>query len=188
MEEKKKDMREIPIPQWPTRTITSKLSGQWAVFFQGEEDAPIVNPESCIGMEYITNPRTDRPASTCLNELAKLTATQRPRAETTLGRPLDSFTLHRMRRQKEADDQRLGVEGAATLVGTGETVPALGRSWRRFGQTAQSPINVDVPAVSPFHNVGMKAPPRIRPRPNKRVPVPLCPRFGKKVRNFFVED
>jgi hypothetical protein len=188
MEEKKKDMRQIPIPQWSTRRMTSKLSGQWAVFFQDDEDAPLVNPESCINMEYITNPRTDRPASTCLTSLTKLAATQRPRADTSLSRRIDSFTLHRMRLQKEADAQQLGIAAAETSVRQRGTEPVLARSWPMFAQAAQSPINVHVPAVSPFHTMKVRVPPRIRPHGNKRMAVLLSPRFGKKVRNFSVED
>jgi hypothetical protein len=116
LEEKKKDMQQIPIPQWSMRSMTSKLSGQWAPFFQEDEDAPLVNAESCIDMEYITNPRTDRPASTCLTSLAKLTAVQRLRAETSLSRRIDSFTLHRMRLQKEADAQHIGIAATTASV------------------------------------------------------------------------
>jgi hypothetical protein len=108
MEVPRRDLRKIPMPQWPARSMSAKQSGPWAVFFQGEDDRPLVNPESLTTAEYLTNPKTQRLAST-----TKF-AHSLPRPKTAPGALperdfVDSYTLERLRREREKEQQTLFV-------------------------------------------------------------------------------
>jgi hypothetical protein len=179
MEESRRDMREIPMPEWETRGLTAKRSGRWAVFFKRENDTPIVNPESCISPEYITNPRTTGLATTCtvLNSRSSTL-----HSKVTTNTFADSYTLFRMRLQKESDDQRLYIRAESSLSNSMEA------RTRSPHCPSPQPFNPLIPPYSPFYIGRLKCGSRIQSQCRNWLPVQWnTARFGRKVHNFVVK-
>jgi hypothetical protein len=180
----RRDMRKIPIPQWEARTMTAKRSGPWALFFQGDSDKPLVNPEAITSTEFITNPKTNRPAST----LTVTSTLSRARTFPSVDPPpefVDSYTLMRWERERDEANQSLFVRSTSSLSMPSPRIPYSGLA-PDFGVVrVLKPV---VPNKSSFDIGRIKTGPRRSLNSAARFPVQWNPRFGRRVAGFWRDD
>jgi hypothetical protein len=152
-----KDVREIPIPDWDTRQMSSKASGPWRIFFRDTDNTPIIPTQPVIRSEYLTNPKTRAPVSTFAVSFAR--PPPRP-AHPPAPEFIDSYMLLRWRREREQDHQQIFVRPQSSL-----SRPPTAVAWG-----------------CPPAAAAERAP---RSRSANRCPVAWHPRFARRVSRYF---
>jgi hypothetical protein len=103
-------MREIPMPEWSSRQLSSKSSGPWRLFFVGPEENPVVPVQDVIRTEYLTNPVSNRPVSSVSLTLPRRKFGPPPEPEF-----VDSYTVFKWRKEREQEQQKMVVRPYSSL-------------------------------------------------------------------------